>query len=925
MTSNKIPEKQKNFFNTLIELIFKNAKMFFSWIVLLISLLLLKNKISISLAELSIITDKEVESKYFDFAYIALIVIVAIRYLWLGLKNYIISKKQNFIISLMTILYLTLRNDKTDSLRFSNFKFDYDYYYLDIILLFSGLSFLLFLRNVLFSNIIFYDKVIICLQSYFVQQEKENTYTLIQDTPLDGSLTNDNEIIILEIESEIKKLESLNSFIIGINSIWGTGKTSFLKRLEFKLKKSDDKVNTPIIFWFNAWQHQDEKSIINNFFNQLKKELSVFSGDSKNSIDNYLKQLLALVDNKVFIFFKSLTDNIFSDGETIKDYYDDINAIIERIDRKIIVFVDDIDRLNKTEILETLRVLRNIANFKNVVFICGFDREYVIKQSQIDSLFLDKIFNLEINLTTQNPRSFVVYLIELISNSSGLNTEEKELLNKSINEFFNADEDTFFIDFIANKQLPVPDSVELKIVDLIPSFFFESRRDVKKFYNELYFNIKVLKKTTDIELEDYLILKLLLFKYKWMYKNFAAKRIFFWLGNEDALKFKDNKLENLLINSEIEIQDKYIIFSILKRLFPEFSSNENSKKINMKRYFPIYFNNNVFNESFSYTDLLEALGSMEIEKLLIDRVIGKENENLVKDDIKSFILKPENIRNIEEYKQVISLIKKDYFSLVTENELAQFMYLGENNFTAEYKNLIGDKIFTNFSDPFGLFLFELNTFYSRFPKDTSLNNGNDIYGFFYKNRIKEYEILNPSKSKELILNNLNIYLNSTEVEIVKVFSAITITKEYYYPIFNFELPYIEAKEIIINFITNNFSTIFLKNTAYETLIKLDIRYVAFIFEDIEKRTSIITQAEFLLNERKQWSDTDLNVKDYIIKGWDNFIKYMESSKAKITEEELIIYNDLISHLNVFKKTNYSQKPNLQAVDNFLKENSSDSV
>jgi len=60
--------------------------------------------------------------------------------------------------------------------------------------------------------------------------------------------------------------------------------------------------------------------------------------------------------------------------------YDDINEIIEKIDRKLFVFVDDIDRLNKAEILETLRILRNIAGFKNVIFICGFDRDYVINQ-----------------------------------------------------------------------------------------------------------------------------------------------------------------------------------------------------------------------------------------------------------------------------------------------------------------------------------------------------------------------------------------------------------------------------------------------------------------------------------------------------------------------------------------------------------------
>lgn len=259
------------------------------------------------------------------------------------------------------------------------------------------------------------------------KDEHKNTSFLIEDTPLNNTDINDNEKVIDEVVKAVINLKPSNSFIIGINSIWGIGKTSFLKRLEYKLTiQKIENEGKPITFWFNAWQHQDEKSIINNFFNQLKKELSVFSGNSKNSIDNYLNEMFALVDNKYLNFFKSITNNIFFEGDTIKDSYDEINNIIEEINRRIIVFVDDIDRLNKTEILETLRILRNIADFKNIIFVCGFDREYVVKQSQIDNHYLDKIFNLEINLTTQNEKGFISFINELINEHFGnISTEEK--------------------------------------------------------------------------------------------------------------------------------------------------------------------------------------------------------------------------------------------------------------------------------------------------------------------------------------------------------------------------------------------------------------------------------------------------------------------------------------------------------------------
>ncbi|MET3034096.1 KAP family P-loop NTPase fold protein, partial [Flavobacterium johnsoniae] len=426
-----------NLFGKILVFLKSNFNVFFSWLVLVTIVLIFQNKIATFLAENSIIKHVDVKKQSFNLAFVTLVLIFLIRFFWFIVKNYRISQKQNYFIFLFSSIYFFLRNDENDSLYFSYLSRRHELYYSDIILLIAILSILLIFRNIFLRNWSLYDNIVSWFDELIKKGEHVKSSFLIEDIPLNNTNINDNEKVIDEVVKAVINLKPSYSFIIGINSIWGIGKTSFLKRLEYKLTiQKIHNESKPITFWFNAWQHQDEKSIINNFFNQLKKELSVFSGDSENSIDNYLKEMLALADNKYLNFFKSITDSIFSNGDSIKESYDEINVIIEEINRKIIVFVDDIDRLNKVEILETLRILRNIANFKNVVFVCGFDREYVVKQSQIDNHYLDKIFNLEINLTTQNQKGFVSFFSELINSSSGYDNDEKNILIESVNKIF---------------------------------------------------------------------------------------------------------------------------------------------------------------------------------------------------------------------------------------------------------------------------------------------------------------------------------------------------------------------------------------------------------------------------------------------------------------------------------------------------------
>ena len=87
--------------------------------------------------------------------------------------------------------------------------------------------------------------------------------------------------------------------------------------------------------------------------------------------------------------------------------------------KKLIIFIDDIDRLDKSEVMAVIKLIRNSANFFNTIFVVSYDKEYLTNAitsiSDQGEIFLEKIFQVELN-----PPSFDKDILK------------KELINKIV-------------------------------------------------------------------------------------------------------------------------------------------------------------------------------------------------------------------------------------------------------------------------------------------------------------------------------------------------------------------------------------------------------------------------------------------------------------------------------------------------------------
>lgn len=202
------------------------------------------------------------------------------------------------------------------------------------------------------------------------------------------------------------------SFAVGIKGKWGIGKTSFVTLLRSELSTKKDIIEVE----FNPWRSSTPDAIVNDFFLAFSSALSPYHSGVSRLISIYMQRMSDLSGSSLLQSL-SFVSNLTHNSKAIGDLHQDINDALEAIDKKIVVYIDDIDRLHYDEVLEVLKLIRNTANFRNTIFVVAYDRDYLASaiKSRIDyngAQYIEKIFQLEITLPYFNKKKLREKLAE---------------------------------------------------------------------------------------------------------------------------------------------------------------------------------------------------------------------------------------------------------------------------------------------------------------------------------------------------------------------------------------------------------------------------------------------------------------------------------------------------------------------------------
>ena len=202
--------------------------------------------------------------------------------------------------------------------------------------------------------------------------------------------------------------------IYGIYGAWGEGKTSMMNLIESHLLGLGDNDNI-IIAHFNPWQVGSEELLMGEFFKSICK-------DSLGEIRDFMKKYgdtiafaSRAVGNVILPGFgivvsngiKSVKNALESSKDTLKEQKDKISKSIRQSGKHLLVFIDDLDRLDKEELHTVFRLIRQVADFDNTIYMVAMDVDMVSKsisqyfgEGRVEDgrRFIDKIVQVPISL-----------------------------------------------------------------------------------------------------------------------------------------------------------------------------------------------------------------------------------------------------------------------------------------------------------------------------------------------------------------------------------------------------------------------------------------------------------------------------------------------------------------------------------------------
>lgn len=423
--------------------------------------------------------------------------------------------------------------------------------------------------------------------------------------------------IAKQLAENIVTIKKESSFSIGLVAPWGYGKTTFLNFLQSELKKKEKF----IILNFNPRHSYSVNNIQEDFFNTLFSELKKFDFRFSSSFKKYLKAIDVINENKILKFLFNTHKTWDKEFEKEK-----INEAITRISKRIIIIIDDFDRLLPNEIIEVFKLIDGNASFINLIFITAYDKILInktLKKAYLNSetCYSEKFFDLEIQIPLRPYSKIYNYLITELAEKLKLDSEKQSEYNSSLSN----------------------------IVDLLKQYL-TTLRDVKRFLNLFLNQYKQVEE--EVEFYDYFLLYLI--KYKYLNEYLTLYR------EEYIAKTNISNLQQYTLKKDLNPKSK----EILELLFGE-GRNCQYRTINNDAVFKIYFHE----ATYGHLTLKEMKAMLyddwEYVKEKIDHVVS---ENYLQD-----ILDYLNSRNIlifddrERFERFLDII----FYIYSKHESSQ--------------------------------------------------------------------------------------------------------------------------------------------------------------------------------------------------------------------------------------------------------------
>lgn len=179
-------------------------------------------------------------------------------------------------------------------------------------------------------------------------------------------------------------------YVIGVTGPWGSGKTSVINMAVNTLDEEPDYR----ILRFNPWLFTGTPQLVEHFFAELAAQLREAGrrrpGERLATLGTTIEQYGSLLDPLRFapgvdtaVRVSGAAGKLFRHAgkqpTSVRSHKDALDEMLGEHDERLVVVIDDIDRLEQSEIRDVMRLVRLVGDFPNVVYVLAFATDIVAR------------------------------------------------------------------------------------------------------------------------------------------------------------------------------------------------------------------------------------------------------------------------------------------------------------------------------------------------------------------------------------------------------------------------------------------------------------------------------------------------------------------------------------------------------------------
>ena len=211
------------------------------------------------------------------------------------------------------------------------------------------------------------------------------------------------------LANSICRYPDSDGLVLALYGPWGSGKSTVLNYVQHYLGQLPED-EQPVVVKFNPWWFSGQENLARTFLGQLQAVLAQSKKFKQlgDLLTNYAEGIGGLIDLAVVSggaggLIGKWLGHAKRKPKNVPALKESITAILQKAGKRILVVIDDIDRLMPEETRQLFTVIRALADFPNVVYLLAFDRKVAAQAIEQQSglpgdRYLEKIIQVPFEL-----------------------------------------------------------------------------------------------------------------------------------------------------------------------------------------------------------------------------------------------------------------------------------------------------------------------------------------------------------------------------------------------------------------------------------------------------------------------------------------------------------------------------------------------